>query len=312
MNTLPDTAFVLGAGLGTRLKALTKQLPKPLIPVCNNPLITLAFNHLSSGGVRRFVINTHWQAHAYALFFPEGNWRGFPLHFSHESPDVLETGGGLKHAEALLPSDHAFWVYNGDILSSLPLEKAWHAHLHNGNEVTLVLRSKDGPLQIGLDHTTGLITDIGRRLHPERDPEFLFTGIYLVHPSFLQRIPGHTKIGVVSIFLEMIQSGSRLGGVVLDDGEWWDLGSREQVLAVHRSLAARGGAPWIAPDAVIHPRASVIGATAVGSGSHIGEGSVIEDSIVWSGARIAAGTILKGCIVTGNTPVSGCHADADL
>jgi NDP-sugar pyrophosphorylase family protein len=93
MSAHPSTAFVLGAGLGTRLKALTARLPKPLLPVCNEPLITFAFRHLRDSGVQRFVVNTHWQAHAYAKTFPSNTWDGFPLYFSHESPEVLETAG---------------------------------------------------------------------------------------------------------------------------------------------------------------------------------------------------------------------------
>ncbi|MDB6150449.1 MAG: sugar-phosphate nucleotidyltransferase, partial [Chthoniobacter sp.] len=67
------TAFVLGAGLGTRLKTLTARRPKPLIPVINRPLITYAFEHLRDVGVQRFVVNTHWRAEAYDSAFPSGH-----------------------------------------------------------------------------------------------------------------------------------------------------------------------------------------------------------------------------------------------
>ncbi len=311
MSAQPSTAFVLGAGLGTRLRALTARLPKPLLPVCNEPLITLAFQHLRNAGVQRFVINTHWQAHAYASAFPRGSWNDCPLHFSHESPEVLETAGGLKQAEALLPDSEPFWVYNGDILSSLPLEEALEAHRRSRNEVTLVLRSKGGPLQVSYDAASGRILDIGKRLFPDREAKFLFTGIYLVEPAFLRRIPSGMKIGVVPVFLEMSRAGARLGGVVLDSGEWWDLGTREQILSVHKARAL-SEAPWIDANATLAPDARVRGASAIGSGAHIGAGAVIEDSIVWSGAVIEPGTTLQRCIVTGNAPVSGNHTDADL
>jgi NDP-sugar pyrophosphorylase family protein len=305
------TAFVLGAGLGTRLKALTAKRPKPLIPVCNAPLVTRAFAHLRDAGVSRFVVNTHWQAHAYAEAFPDACWEGCPIAFSHETPEVLETAGGLKHAAALLPENEAFWVYNGDILSTLPLHKAMEAHKRARNEVTLILRSKDGPLQVSLDADSGRIADLGRRLHPERDPEFLFTGIYLVEPAFLERIPSGVKLGVVPVFIEMIQQGERLGGVVLDEGAWWDLGTREQILAVHTTLN-RGDAPWVAPSAHVAPSARLLGATAIGANAHIGEGALLEDCVIWEGARISNGTQLRRCIVTANALVSGIHSDADL
>ncbi|MEK0447450.1 MAG: hypothetical protein RLZZ399_2771 [Verrucomicrobiota bacterium] len=311
MQPLPTTAFVLGAGLGTRLRVLTARLPKPLIPVCNEPLITHAFGHLQRAGVSRFVINTHWRAEAYAEHFPDGTWNGCPLVLSHEFPEVLETAGGLKQAQPHLSSQGAFWVYNGDIFSDLPLQKAWEAHVAAGNEVTLVLRSQDGPLQVSWDADSGRILDLGRRLMPERDPEFLFTGIYLVEPAFLERIAPATKQSVVPVFVEMIRQGARLGGVVINEGSWWDLGTREQYLAVHRALASEG-APWVKGCAEVASSAVVRGASALGAGVTVGEGATLEDTIVWAGARIAPGARLRGCVVTAGATVEGEHEDADL
>lgn len=311
MLPLPSTAFVLGAGLGTRLRSLTARLPKPLIPVCNQPLITHAFGHLHKAGVSRFVVNTHWRAEAYGEHFPDGTWNGCPLVLSREFPEVLETAGGLKQAQAHISPQGAFWVYNGDIFSDLPLQKAWEAHVAAGNEVTLVLRSQDGPLQVSWDADSGRILDMGRRLMPERDPAFLFTGIYLVEPAFLERIAPASKQSVVPVFVEMIREGARLGGVVINEGSWWDLGTREQYLAVHHALASQG-APWVHAGAQVASSAVVRGASALGAGVTVGEGAVLEDTIVWARARIAPGARLRGCVVTVGATVEGEHEDADL
>ena len=157
--------------------------------------------------------------------------------------------------------------------------------------MTLVLRTKDGPLQISFDESTGRIADIGRRLDPAREPRFLFTGIYVVQPEFLRRIPAATKISVVPIFCEMIREGAKLGGIVIDDGHWWDLGTREQYLGVHRAIAESGSADvdWIAPDACISPSAKIEGATAIGANARIGEGARLRDCIVWENAEVAPG-----------------------
>ena len=206
-------AFVLGAGLGTRLKTLTQKRPKPLIPIVNRPLIEHAFDHLIGAGVERLVINTHWRAEAYAAAFPKGAYAGMALTFRNESPLILETAGGIKNVEDLLRGER-FWVYNGDILSTLPLESAEQVHVQSGNEVTLVLRSNGGPLQIGFDPDSGRVTDIGGRIRSDDRPRFLFTGIYLVEPSFLARVPPAIPISVVPIFCEMIRAGAPLGAVV--------------------------------------------------------------------------------------------------
>ena len=305
------SAFVLGAGLGTRLKTLTAHRPKPLIPVANKPLITYAFDHLIAAGVERFVVNTHHRAAAYDSAFPVSRHAGKPITFRHEAPEVLETAGGIKHVENLL-QDGPFFVYNGDILSDLPLEPAIQTHLEQRNEVTLVLRSKDGPLQVSWNEGSQRVTDIGKRIDPGSEPHYLFTGIYLVDPAFFARIPAAVKISVIPIFLEMIRTGAALGGIVIDDGHWWDLGQREQYLAVHQTLAGLGGAPWVDPTAQIGAGVRISGATAIGAGARIGEGVSLENSIVWGGAEVAAGSSLEYCVVTGSNRVAGTHSQADL
>lgn len=320
MHPTLSTAFVLGAGLGTRLKTLTAHRPKPLIPVCNRLLITHAFDHLLEHGVERFVVNTHWKPDVYDLEFPDAEYAGAPLAFRHE-PEILETAGGILNVQDLL-GDQPFIVYNGDILSTIPLDDAFRFHLQHEHEVTMVLRSKDGPLQVALDERTGRVTDIGGV--PDGKPRYLFTGIYLVSPTFLRRIPPATKVGVVPIFRDMIRLGARLSGVIIDEGHWWDLGHRDQYLAVHREIAEGvpllfsdmppllATPPWLAPGAEVFPSAVLTGATAVGAGARIGAGAHLRDTIVWAGAEVAAGSELTECIVTEGARVSGVHAGVDF
>jgi NDP-sugar pyrophosphorylase family protein len=96
----------------------------------------------------------------------------------------------------------------------------------------------------------------------------------------------------------------------VEDGNWWDLGSREQYLAVHRHYAAQS--PWIDPTARIAPSAVITGATAIGANVQIGDGARIHDSLLWPGAEVAAGADLRGCIATGRRVASGELVDADL
>src|ERR1700745_3874933 len=94
-------AFVLAAGLGTRLRPLTEDLPKPLIPIFQKPLITFAFDHLIGLGVTTFIVNTPHRPERFREAFPDGNYRNFPIELVHE-PVRLETGGGIKNVEKLL------------------------------------------------------------------------------------------------------------------------------------------------------------------------------------------------------------------
>ena len=302
-------AFVLGAGLGTRLKQLTQARPKPLVPVAGKPLITLAFDHLLDAGVKRIVVNTHHCAEAYRRAFPGGAYRHASLTFRHE-PVLLETGGGIKNVEDLL-GGAPFLVYNGDILSTLPLEAAITHHFARGNEVTLVLRSHGGPLQVAFERATARVLDIGHRLG--RAPgTHLFTGIYVVNPAFLRRL-GLEKLSVIPTFLEMIAQGAALGAVVIDQGGWWDLGTREDYLAVHRALrAADPAACWVHPSAKVDPTARLTGATCVGADAKIGPAAQLHDCILWEGTTIAQQSTLTRCIVTENQSACGVHTDTDF
>ena len=302
-------AFVLGAGLGTRLKRLTQARPKPLIPVAGTPLITFAFDHLLGVGVERIVVNTHHCADVYGRAFPDNAYRHAALTFRHE-PVLLETGGGIKNVEDLL-GNAPFLVYNGDILSTLPLEAVLAHHFAADNEVTLVLRSHGGPLQVAFDPATARVLDIGHRL--ERAPgTHLFTGIYVVNPAFLHRLKLE-KLSVIPAFLEMITQGAALGAVVIAEGGWWDLGTREHYLEVHRTLrAADPAACWVHPTAQVHPTARLTGATCVGAGAKIGPSAHLHDCILWEGTTIAPESALTRCILTENQSACGIHTDTDF
>jgi len=296
-----NKAFVLGAGLGTRLKPLTDQLPKPLIPVFHRPLITYAFDHLQGAGVREFVVNTHHIPHKYEETFPDGHYQGSPVTFRNE-PVLLETAGGIANIADLVSDDH-FAVYNGDILSNVPLAPLFEAHERDENMVTLLLRSHGPALHIAFDADCGLVTDIRNKLGTGNDGTHQFTGIYVVSPDFLPHLTPGKKESVIPIWLQLIQQGIRIGAVVVDDGYWWDLGDRVSYLEAHRALHANGAtAPLISSDASVDPTAKLRGQNVISTGAIVGAGAELENCILWPGARVAEGAKLVRCIVrTGMT-----------
>src|SRR4051794_17272967 len=150
-------AFVMGAGLGTRLRPLTDELPKPLMPIFQKPLITFALDHLISNGVERFIINTHHLAPHFESLFAT-SYRDRPVKLVHE-PDLLETGGGIKNAEPWL-GQQPFIVYSGDILTDVDLNLLLLEHAHGRNDVTLGLR-KTG-LAAGITLVNGRVLQIGK------------------------------------------------------------------------------------------------------------------------------------------------------
>jgi len=259
------TAFILGAGMGTRLRPLTVHRPKPLLPVGGRPLITYAMDHCLSIGVERFIVNTHHCAEAYEEAFPGRHWRGRPIAFRHE-PVLLDTAGGLKNIEDLLDPEETILVYNGDILSDLPLEALVEAHKGEEREVTLALRS-EGPIRNVCLDATSRICDLRNLLGNPGVRHCLFTGIYVVERRFLRRLARGRIESVVPVFAGMIrESPGSVASVVIDGGAWQDVGDVETYVRIREgSSNLNYGSARSAPEDAV-TRSPACGA-ASGSGS---------------------------------------------
>jgi len=296
------TAFVLGAGLGARLRPITHRLPKPLVPVLNRPLITHTFDRLIDAGVRRFVVNTHHLPAAYAAAFPGAVHRGCPIHFQHE-PLLLDTGGGLRNSAHLLTAP--FLLANGDIYSDLPTGPLLSAHADCGGIATLALRSNGPVRNVAVAAGEGKpgsvrVTDLRGLLDPACVGTHQYTGIAVIDPALLDRIPPGEVRSLIPVLAEAIRDGLVVGGVVLDAGEWFDLGTAAEYLAVHARLCA--GRWVIASDVAVDPDASISGFGAIGAGVTVAGGAHLRNVVAWSDGgplRIGPGARLADCVVFG-------------
>jgi NDP-sugar pyrophosphorylase family protein len=309
-------AFVLGAGLGTRLCPLTDDLPKPLIPIFQKPLITFALDHLCGLGVASFVINTHHLATHFENLFGSGTYAGHPLRLVQE-PDLLGTGGGIKNVEGLLRTE-PFIVYSGDLLTDFALEPLIEEHFRKGNDVTLALR-KTG-LAAGVALQNCRVVDIENKYG--HAGEYDFANVSVWNPEIFQRIPPAENISFIPILAEWIGQGGKLGGVVLDDGNWFNIGSRAEYLEVHRIIKEQRWKPdyvstaeWpvhVAADAVVDPSARLSGFYSVGAGCRVGAAAILENTVLWPGAQIASRCHLRNCIVRSHRKAEGKHSDTDI
>jgi mannose-1-phosphate guanylyltransferase len=309
-------AFVLAAGLGTRLRPLTDELPKPLIPIFQKPLVTFALDHLIGVGVNRFIINTHRHPELFENFFSTREYAGFPTTLVHE-PDLLETGGGIKNVESHLGSE-PFLTYSGDILTDVDLHPLIQEHFRRGNDVTLALRHTGLAAAVALrDHR---VVDISNRYGVAGN--FDFANIAVWNSAIFQRIPPQKKVSFIPILGDWIGQGATIGGVVMDDGKWFNISSRAEYLEVHRTILRDDWKPdfvktreWperIASSAIVDSSARLRGCTVVGRNCRVGAEAILEDTILWPDAEIASQSRLEACIVRSRKRVSGIHRDINV
>ena len=316
MNTITQ-AFVLAAGRGTRLRPLTEDLPKPLIPIFQKPLITFALDHLIAVGVQSFVINTHRLPNLFHEVFSGNGYHGHSVTLAHE-PDLLETGGGIKNVEGILRKE-PFIAYSGDILTDVALEPLITEHFRAGNDVTLGLRRNTG-LGSGVVVRDGRIVEISTKFNPKEN--FDYANISVWNPEIFARIPAGRKISFIPILIDWINQGGRIGGLALDDGNWFNIGSRKEYLDVHRAISNKHWRPayvktreWaepVAKSAHVDPTAQVRGCSVVGPDCCVGAEAVLENTILWRASEIASKSQLHGCIVRSQKRVSGIHRNSDI
>ncbi len=309
-------AFVLGAGLGKRLRPLTDDLPKPLVPIFQKPLITFALDHLIDIGVKSSIINTHKLPDVFQRFFSQNDYEGHAIKLVNE-PVLLETGGGIKNVEAALGAK-PFITYSSDILTDIDLQPLIDEHFRSGNDVTLALR--DTGLATAVAFRNGQVVDISNRYGVAGNHDFANIAVW--NPGIFERIPPNQKISFIPIVGNWIGAGGKIGGVVLNDGKWFNIGSRTEYLEVHLMICEEHWKPhylktsaWperVAASAIVDRTAQLRGCTVVGRDCRVGAEAILEDTILWPGAQIASKSHLRGCIVRANQKVNGIHRDIDI
>ena len=308
-------AFVLGAGLGIRLRPLTDDLPKPLVPIFQKQLITFALDHLIDLGIESFVINTHRLPEQFANVFANQTYRDRPMRLVHE-PELLGTGGGIKNIGPHLKSA-PFIAYSGDVLTDIDLQSLIDEHFRCGNDVTLALR--DTGLAAAVAFRNGRVVDISNRYGMAGNYDFANIAVW--NPEIFERIPPNRRMSFIPIIADWIGAGGKIGGVVLNDGKWFNIGSRTQYLEIHRVIAD-GWRPryvekreWpisVAKSARVAASAQLSGFFSIGADCSVGDDATIEDTILWPGAEIASKSHLQGCIVRANQKARGVHRNIDI
>ena len=285
-------AFILAAGFGTRLRPLTADLPKPLVPVCGVPLLSWSLALCARHGLTDVIVNGHWKAEALEPW--AGSHEGCQVSLSIEQPDILGTGGGLKVVAGQLAE--RFAVLNGDVLHSVDLTALLGAVRGGGGAMALrpdpVEAPRYGVVAQDASGTVVQLTSLATAT-PEGpvDETTHFTGIHALDRAALDRVPEGFACIVREGYVHWVPE-RRVGGIRYE-GPWLDCGDPEAYLDTN--LAVLRGSVRGAVDPHRRAAFAVCGDTAFGSAP---EGVRIEGSVwIGPGARIEAGARLRDCVV---------------
>jgi MurNAc alpha-1-phosphate uridylyltransferase len=219
------TAMVLAAGLGTRLRPLTESLPKPLVPVAGRTLLDRALDRLAEVGVETAVVNLHHLGDMIAEHLKD---RTKPEIVLSRERELLETGGGVRHALSLLGGG-PFFAVNADVLwLNGPFDALARLQRHwRDADMDALLLLHETTVAFGYDGAGDFLADPDGRLarRPEREiAPYLFTGVQILHPRLFRDCPE----GAFSLNLlyDRAMAAGRLFGVV-HDGEWFHVGTPE-------------------------------------------------------------------------------------
>jgi mannose-1-phosphate guanylyltransferase / phosphomannomutase len=326
-------AVVMAGGEGTRLRPMTANQPKPLLPVVNRPIMEHVLRLLKRHGLSETVVTVQFLAALIRNYFGDGEELGMSLQYATEEMP-LGTAGSVKNAEAALRDDR-FLVISGDALTDIDLTDMVNFHKKNGALVTIGLKRVPNPLEFGII----IVDDDGRVQRFLEKPTWgqVFsdtanTGIYVMEPEVLDHVAEGTSVDWSGdVFPKLLAEGAPLYGYIAD-GYWEDVGTHESYLKAQADMLSGkidvevdgfevSPGVWVAEGAEVDPEAVLKGPlyvgdyakveagselreyTVLGSNVVVKEGAFLHRAVIHDNVFIGPSTNLRGCVIGKNTDV---------
>lgn len=296
-------AMILAAGYGTRLRPVTYTMPKPLVPVCNQPLIAWVLEGFLKAGIEDFVINLHHLPELLERWIGDRYGDRAKLHFSTEQ-EILGTGGGIRKVREHLRDNEDFFLVNGDTIQFPDYDALRNARReHNALSALMLRHPPEGDRFTAVWNDSGLITGFGQGT----GEALMFSGAHCISPRIFNYLPDKAFSGIVDeVYMPVLADGREKIAAVVDDGLWFDIGTPQRYLgAAKRLIELMATEQLQVPrrsrlhgDSVIHNTSSAHGTI---TRSSIGERTTVSgevrDSYIWDDCFIAGSVVLERCIV---------------
>jgi mannose-1-phosphate guanylyltransferase len=316
-------AIILVGGLGTRLRPITYDVPKALVPLRNRPFIGYMLDFLKSGGLDGAVLSVGYLPTPIQEYLAECDLEGFSVDYAVEDR-ALGTAGGIKNAACYLRGGGPVVAVNGDVLSGLELKRLIEKHQETDALATITLTSVEDPTAYGLvevDHDMVVHRFIEKPAADEVTTSLVNAGIYVLEPEVLEMIQRGQEVSIERAIFPELQAMGRLRAYI-SSSYWRDIGTpRSYLAASHDVLSGVVGASdgfdyldvdpltrvgksvrllpplSVAPGCEIGDRATIGGRSSLARGCRVGEGAVVEGSILLEDAEVEAGAIVRGSII---------------
>lgn len=305
-------AMIMAAGVGSRLMPLTLDIPKPMVPMANRPLMEIIVELLGDCGINEMIANLHYHAAVIRNHFGDGSSFGVSMSYSPEK-DLMGTAGGVKLCEWFL--DDTFIIVSGDALTDIDLNAMVAEHRAKGALATIALKEVEDVEQFGV-----VICDESGRIErfqekPRREEalsNLVNTGIYIFEPEIFKYIPPKQFYDFgKQVFPQLVKLGAPFYGARIDS-YWCDIGSLSTYHQAHYDIlnaqvAVRPSGDIIrtgANDLVllgegvqVGDEVSFSGQVVIGPGCLL-EGDIhIENSVLWENVQVAPGTVIKNALI---------------
>lgn len=320
-------AMVLAAGVGSRLEPLTNQVPKPMVPIANRPVMQHILTLCKKHGITEVISNLHYQADKIRDYFGDGSQFGMKLEFLEEK-ELSGDAGGVRACRKFF-GDETFIVLMGDLLTDADLTYIISEHKRKKALASIAIKAMDDVTQFGVVVTNenGFIT--GFQEKPKKEEALsnhISTGIYVLEPEVFEHIPATGTYGFGrQLFPSLVQQGLPVLGVRIDDYYWSDVGTISQYRAANFAVldgevkvevagrphdhglveegasiatdAQLDGKIYLGRNSSIAAGVKIRGCVLIGDNCRIESGAELEDTIVWSGTTIGRGAKLTHCVV---------------
>jgi mannose-1-phosphate guanylyltransferase len=315
-------ALFLAGGMGTRLKPLTDEIPKPMVPIMNKPLLARSMENLRKCGIDEIVISTGYKSQTIEKYFGDGSKFGLNIEYVIESTP-LGTGGAIKNTGHLY--DDTFLVFNADILCNMDFTELIKFHKSKSAAVTIAVTRVSNPSAYGVieyDKCGYALSFTEKPTAEEIRSDYINAGVYVLEPAVLREIPDGRPVSVErEIFPALLRKGHKVA-VYNGCSYWMDIGTPEKYLQAHEDIMAgdcrlsgvrfnsRGiyqgcrsaidvtavinGPVYIGNNVKIGACATVGPNTVIGNDVQIHAGGSVSNSILWNNVSIGCFPAMDG------------------